>query len=442
MPSAGALRFADVKGTPVPIPGRLGLRDLTYDAVVQAFLGATILFPVAGLLAGFVYAIGRDDFQHPALVLGVAAVALAIGALYMLILRFWLDAALDHAQLIIHIALFVSGLAITGALYGAGPDKFMIGTVVYLQPLIFCCYLLRMPHAFAHIAVLAVGFGLALANSPGISHPVVQWAFLVGIGSSGALVLGRLADSASTMAMSEYAAHKALAEVNDTLELRVAEQVDELERLGRLRRFLSPLVADAVAAGSSELLAPHRRQIAVFFCDLRGFTAFSAGAEPEDVVEVLGDYYSTMGHHLDAHKATFGSFAGDGVMAYFNDPLPVENPAECALALALDVANALDALVHQWDVKGYELNYGIGITYGHATLGVIGYEERSEYTALGSVVNLAARLSDQAAGGEILLDGRAASRIGDSPKVLPAGERVLKGMSHPVAVFEAIRNGA
>ncbi|HUR77773.1 MAG TPA: adenylate/guanylate cyclase domain-containing protein, partial [Acidimicrobiales bacterium] len=324
-------------------------------------------------------------------------------------------------------------------LYGAGPDRYMIATVVYLQPLIFGCYLLRMPYAFAHISILAIEFGAALAFSPAISHPTVQWAFLVGIGSSGAVVLSRLADSASRMAMSEYAAHTALAEVNATLEHRVSDQVDELERLGRLRRFLSQPVADAVAADSSELLAPHRRQIAVFFCDLRGFTSFAASAEPEDVVEVLGEYYSTLGHHLDAHKATFGSFAGDGVMAYFNDPLPVENPAQCALALALEVATALDALVQGWNAKGYDLNYGIGITYGHATLGVIGYEERSEYTALGSVVNLAARLSDQAAGGEILLDGRAASRLGESTTVIAAGERILKGMAHPIAVFEAVR---
>ncbi len=157
------------------------------------------------------------------------------------------------------------------------------------------------------------------------------------------------------------------------------------------------------------------------------------------MVEVLGEYYATMGQRLDAHQATFGSFAGDGIMAYFGDPLPLENPAQSALDMALEPATALDVLVDRWHQSGYELNFGIGISFGHATLGVVGYEERSEYTALGSVVNLAARLSDQAAGGQILLDGRAAARLGETEAVRGDGDRVLKGMTHPVAVFEAIR---
>lgn len=415
------------------------MRDLTYDDLRQSYQATGILFFVAGALAAGLYVIGRRDFEHPVVVLAVAVFCLFIGALYAAILRLWLDRALDVAPALVHLFLLLAGVFISLGLYGAGPDDFMIATVVYLQPLIFACYLLRTPVAFAHIGFLALGFGAALVASPSIRHPVAQWVFLVGIGSSGALILGRLADSASRMARSEYSARAQLAEANDTLEHRVADQVDELERLGRLRRFLSRPVADAIADDTSEILAPHRRPIAVFFCDLRGFTSFSTNAEPEDVVEVLGEYYSTMGHYLDAHKATFGSFAGDGIMAYFNDPLPVDNPTRAAVGMALELAVALDRLVTHWHQVGYELNFGIGIAYGHATLGVVGYEERSEYTALGSVVNLAARLSDQAAGGQILLDGRAASQLGETDAVVPDGDRVLKGMPHPIAVFEVVR---
>jgi class 3 adenylate cyclase len=412
-------RPAEMRGTPLPTPGRWGMRDLTYDDLRQSYRATTILFFVAGFAATGMYAIARDAFEHPSVVLAVALSCLAVGATFAVVVLLWLDRALDLAPPLVHVALLFAGIGTSAALYGAGPDQFMIATVVYLQPLIFACYLLKTSVAFAHITLLGLEFGVALSMSAPIEHPVAQWAFLVGIGSSGALVLGRLADTASEMARSEYEARSLLA--------------------GRLRRFLSQPVADAIAADSSELLSPHRRPIAVFFCDLRGFTSFAANAEPEDVVEVLGEYYSTMGRFLDAHKATFGSFAGDGIMAYFGDPLPVDNPTRAALDMAIELATALDALVHRWHHVGYELNFGIGITYGHATLGVVGYEERSEYTALGSVVNLAARISDQAEGGQILLDGRAASQLGETDEVRPAGDRVLKGLSHPVAVFEAIR---
>jgi class 3 adenylate cyclase len=439
MPEEGRLTFADVMGTPIPVPGRAGLRDLTYDDVYQAFRAAMVLFLVGGAGSSIVYLFGRNDFAHPAIVLVVSISALVVGLTYLVTMRYWFRFVLPHAPVIVHTAIFTAGSLISMALYGAGPDRFMIATAVYLQPLIFASYLMRRPLAFAHISAILVEFGLALAFGAPVSHPVIQWIFLMLIGSSGAFVLGRLADTASATAKSEYEARTALAEINDTLEHRVAEQVQELEGLTRLRRFLPRQIADVVAADSLELLAPHRRAIAVLFCDLRGFTAFAASAEPEDVVEVLGEYYAVTSHHLDAHSATFGSFAGDGIMAYFNDPLPVEEPAVAALDAAVDLAGALEELVVQWRHLGHELNFGIGITYGHATIGVVGHQERSEYTALGSVVNLAARLSDQAAGGQILVDGRAANQLGEAVRVRPAGERVLKGMAQPIAVFEAIR---
>lgn len=419
MARGDTVRFADVRGTPTPLRGRLGVRDLTADSLEDVFRGSTLLYFVAAALTGLLGYIGRDTFEHPAIVWTVAGLAFGYACVLLALTLLSLDSVIDNAAFYAHMSIFVTGTLISVGLYGAGVDDYMIGTVVYLQPLIIGCYVMRTPIAFMHIGVIGIEFGVVVATGPAIPHPGLQWLFLLGIGASGALILGRLADTASDMALAEYEARTALS--------------------GRLRRFLAEPIADAVAGDSAELLTPHRSAIAVFFCDLRGFTSFAANAEPEDVVEVLGEYYRVMGQHLDAHHATFGSFAGDGIMAYFGDPLPVDNPTEAALSMALELGGALDALVDRWHHNGFELNYGIGITHGHATLGVVGYEARSEYTAIGSVVNLAARLSDQAAGGQILLDGRAASKLGERHQVEAAGDRVLKGLTHPIAVFEAKR---
>lgn len=419
MARGDTVRFADVRGTPTPLKGRLGVRDLTADSLEDVFRGSTVLFFIASLLIALLVVVGRETFEHPNIVLAMALATFFAGVALGLTYRFALEFTMNHVEYIAHVAIFLTGLMITIGLYGAGIDDYMIATVVYLQPLIIGCYMLRTPVAFIHIALIGVQFGLVILYGPDIQQPGFQWAFLLVIGASGAFILGRLADTASAMALSEFEARTALS--------------------GRLRRFLAEPIADAVAGDASEILTPHRRAISVFFCDLRGFTSFAANAEPEDVVEVLGEYYATMGRHLDAHHATFGSFAGDGIMAYFGDPLPMDNPTEAALTMALELAAALDQLVERWHHNGFELNYGIGITHGHATLGVVGYEARSEYTAIGSVVNLAARLSDQAAGGQILLDGRAASKLGEAHRVEPDGDRVLKGLSHPIAVFSARR---
>ena len=229
-----------------------------------------------------------------------------------------------------------------------------------------------------------------------------------------------------------------IAEINSQLEQRVAEQVDELERLGRLRRFLSPQVADALLAVEDEgLLSPHRRQIAVFFCDLRGFTRFASGAEPEDVVEVLDTYYSTVGQGLRDYEATVGSFAGDGIMAYLNDPIPCDDPPRKAVEMALSLAPSMGTLVDSWKRKGFQLGYGVGIAYGYATLGTIGFEGRYDYTALGSVVNLAARLCGEAGAGELLVDQRIHDAVWDT---ITANSRevTLKGLPAPVNAYEVL----
>jgi class 3 adenylate cyclase len=234
------------------------------------------------------------------------------------------------------------------------------------------------------------------------------------------------------------AARDELAALNHTLEDRVAEQVEEIAGLGRLRRFLAPQVADAVVAAGIEdgagPLAPHRRQIAVLFSDLRGFTQFSNTSQPEEVLDVLEAYYEVVGGFVRDYEATVGSFLGDGIMAYFNDPVPCEDPAGLAVAMASDLRVALEQLCARWQRRGWDLGYGMGISFGYATLGTIGFEGRTDYTPLGSVVNLASRLSDEAQRGEILLDGRTYAAV--SGRVVAEERRLeLKGFDRGVIAF-------
>jgi DNA-binding response OmpR family regulator len=195
-----------------------------------------------------------------------------------------------------------------------------------------------------------------------------------------------------------------LAELNRTLESRVSAQVDELAHLGRLRRFLSPQLADLVVSGGDEaLLNSHRREITVVFCDLRGFTAFSETAEPEEVMAVLGDFHTELGQLIFQFGGTLERFAGDALMMFFNDPFPCPDPPLQAVRMAMAMQERVAELATGWRKRGHELALGIGIAVGYATLGRIGFEGRFDYGAVGSVVNLAARLSGEALGGQILL---------------------------------------
>lgn len=189
-----------------------------------------------------------------------------------------------------------------------------------------------------------------------------------------------------------------------------------------------------LSAGADEILATHRRQIAVIFIDLRGFTGFSAVAEPEDVMDVLTEYYAAVGAVAKRLEATVGSFAGDGVMAYFNDPVPCDDPAGRALEMATSLRLPMADLRESWSRRGFSIGYGVGIAYGYATLGTIGFEERSDYTPIGSVVNLAARLVDEAADGEILLDGRAYEAVHNDVNATRV-ELELKGFAGSVAAY-------
>jgi adenylate cyclase len=226
---------------------------------------------------------------------------------------------------------------------------------------------------------------------------------------------------------------------NRELEARVAAQLGELERTGKLRRFLAPQLADLIVAqGDESILESHRREIVVVFCDLRGFTAFAERAEPEEVMALLRDYHATLGPIVASFEGTLDHYSGDGVMVFFNDPLPTPDPAERAIAMASAMRAAMQARLQAWRRHGHALGFGVGISQGYATLGQIGFAERMDYTAIGTVCNLAARLCDEAKDGQILISRRVAVAVADSAKLEEIGDLSLKGLSQAVAVFNVV----
>jgi adenylate cyclase len=227
-----------------------------------------------------------------------------------------------------------------------------------------------------------------------------------------------------------------LAQWNKTLESRVQEQVAQLDRLGRLKNFFSPQLAESIVNGGGEdLLKTHRREVVVAFLDMRGFTAFTDSSEPEEVMNVLADYHRAMGPLILAHQGTLERFAGDGMMIFFNDPVKLENPMENAVRMALAMQQSFAPLRAAWTKRGYDLDLGIAIVQGYATLGAIGYEGRWDYACIGSVTNLAARLCSEAKGGQILTNQKTLARIEDSVHTEALGVVTLKGLAHPVAAF-------
>jgi adenylate cyclase len=227
-----------------------------------------------------------------------------------------------------------------------------------------------------------------------------------------------------------------LADWNRTLEQRVADGVAQLERMGRMKRFFSPQIADLIlSGGTDDPLRSHRREITVVFLDLRGFTAFTETADPEEVMGVLREYHAEMGRLIMAHQGTLERFAGDGIMIFFNDPLELDNPAVHAVRMAVEMQQSFVQLNAGWKKRGYDLNMGIGIAQGYATLGAIGFEGRQDYGAIGNVTNLAARLCAEAGAGQILISQRVLSRIEDMVQAEPVSELVLKGFRQPVPAF-------
>jgi adenylate cyclase len=227
-----------------------------------------------------------------------------------------------------------------------------------------------------------------------------------------------------------------LAEWNQKLEHRVAEQVAQLERLGRLKRFFSPQLAELiVAGGADDPLRTHRREVTVVFVDLRGFTAFAETAEPEEVMGVLREYHAEMGRLIVAHEGTLERFTGDGMMIFFNDPVEVRNPAERAIRMAVAMRDGVGGLAARWRKRGWDLSLGVGIAQGYATIGAIGFEGRMDYGAIGTVTNLAARLCGEAAGGQILVSARVAGAVEDIVEADDVGPLSLKGLARPVPIW-------
>ncbi len=285
--------------------------------------------------------------------------------------------------------------------------------------------------------------GLEAGGDEYVTKPVDQKALVARVKSM--LRIKQLHDLSQEQAERIKSDAAQLAEWNENLQEKVAEQVAELDRIGQLKRFFSPQIADAIASSDSEeLMKSHRRDITVVFCDLRGFTPFAEAAEHEDVMRVLGEYHEAVGPLIFRYEAILEHFAGDGLMAIFNDPLPCPDPVARAVRMALDMRRETDGLIERWRKQGYELGLGVGIAAGYATLGQIGFEGRFHYGAIGSVLNLTSRLCDAAKAGQILITQRIYADVEDIAEVEPLGDLDLKGFANPVPALSllALKDGA
>jgi class 3 adenylate cyclase len=222
---------------------------------------------------------------------------------------------------------------------------------------------------------------------------------------------------------------------NAELEGRVEEKVREVEKLSLMRRFVPPHLAEAIESGGATLLESHRQEITVLFCDMRGWTPITETGEPEDIMSVLSELHHELGPLIFEQGGTLGQFTGDGMLVFFNDPVPCDDPAWSAVRLAVEMQARAAALAGSWRRHGHDLRLGVGFAIGYATCGQIGFEGRYEYTAVGTVTNVASRLCDQAAGGQTLVTERVFSLVEDRVRAEPAGELTLKGIARPVVTY-------
>ncbi len=279
--------------------------------------------------------------------------------------------------------------------------------------------------------------GLEAGGDEYLTKPVDQAALVARVKSM--LRIKALHDTIQEQAGRLEAQAGQLAEWNKTLEQRVADQLAELERVGRLKRFFSPQLAELIVAGGAEdPLKTHRREVTVVFLDLRGFTAFAETSEPEEVMGVLREYHVEMGKLILEHEGTLERFTGDGMMIFFNDPVPVPNPAERAIRMAVAMRERVADLITKWRKLGYELNFGVGIAQGYATIGAIGFEGRWDYGAIGTVTNLAARLCGEAQGGQVLVSSKVAAAVESMIDAEEVGPLTLKGFLKPVPAFNVL----
>jgi adenylate cyclase len=276
--------------------------------------------------------------------------------------------------------------------------------------------------------------GLDAGGDEYLTKPLDQAALVARVKSM--LRSKALHDTVQEQAVRLEAQAAELAQLNRTLEKRVQEQVSELDRVGRLKRFFSPQLAELIVSGGTEdPLRSHRREVTVVFLDLRGFTAFAETSEPEEVMSVLREYHAATGKLILEHEGTLERFTGDGMMIFFNDPVPVPNPAERAIRMALAIRERVGEMTTKWQKQGYDLHLGIGIAQGYATIGAIGFEGRWDYGAIGTVTNLSARLCGEARGGQILVNQRAYAGIEPIVEAEAVEPLVLKGFQRPVAAF-------
>jgi adenylate cyclase len=276
--------------------------------------------------------------------------------------------------------------------------------------------------------------GLEMGADEYLTKPVDQAALVARVKSM--LRIKALHDTVQEQAVRLEAQAIQLADWNRTLEQRVAEQLAEIERIGRLKRFFSPQLAELiVSTGEEKLLESHRREVTVVFCDLRGFTAFSETSEPEEVMEVLREYHAALGELIFRFEGTLERFTGDGLMVFFNDPVPCPDPAARAVRMALAMRQRVAELTEKWRKRGHQLDLGVGIAQGYATLGKIGFEGRFDYAAIGTVTNLAARLCGEAAAGQILISQRVCAAVETLAVFEPIGELALKGFVKPVLAY-------
>ena len=420
---------------PWDMPLASTVRQLGLGSLAKVFVAGALLY----LLTGFGsvgLALGAEaSIRHPTAFSGFIVLAFTLPTAMLSIGSALSPRTFRRATPVLALSLLlVTPLLATWGVVAAGP-ALSIMALNYLQAPIFAFYVLRRPWAVLCTGCVLLCFLVVVLSQEGWEFGVWPWLVAMGMGTS--VIIGVIAGRSEELATAEHAARMEVAELNKTLEMRVTDQVGEIESLGALRRFLSPQVADAVLSGESdEVTRPHRRRIAVFFCDLRGFTAFTNNAEPEEVVAVLDDYYRAVGGLLQQYDATVGDYAGDGVMAYFGDPVPREDAALAALEMTRELIDVMAPVVAKWRKHGYDLGYGVGLSYGYATLGVIGFDGRYDYKPVGGVVNLAARLCSRADSGQALLDHATHVATEERYPSTHVADFDLKGYGAPIRAYE------
>lgn len=278
--------------------------------------------------------------------------------------------------------------------------------------------------------------GLEAGAEEYLTKPVEQTALVARVRSM--LRIKELNDRTVEQAGLLEAQANELTELNQGLEERVENQLVELERISHLKRFFSPQLAELIVSSNEQYMESHRQEITVVFCDLRNFTEFSATAEPEEQFQVLREYHEVVGSLIFRYEATLEHFAGDGVMSFFNDPLPCSDPAMRAIRMGIEMRDEVNGLLDNWQKRGFDLGFGLGIALGYATLGQVGFEGQFHYMAIGSVANLASRLCDRAQNGQILITQRVFSEVEDVVHAESVGELTFKGFQKPVTAFQVL----